>query len=266
MADKLKSIIQDLPAIEPKKSVEEMLAEIIKRRFIWLWERRLSILAGATALVFGFLTVKQSLNLARWLGTADFWRFLSWDKVWFWQEPAAFWQAFREANPLKEVIFLLFLLTVLIYSLKILTRQMFKRKGIYSLLVLLALLSVTVSVGWHLLWARPKSVFSPPAASPTPVMEQEKTVALSQPTAPPFFLQLSAPQDKITVNTDRILIIGRTVPDAEVFINENQVTPQADGSFRFNLPLAEGENPILISAGNENGDQEIELTVYYELP
>jgi len=267
MADKLKSLIKNLPSVEPPRSVEEALIGVIKRQLIWLWERRLSILAGGMTLIFGFLTIKQMLILAHWLGTGDFWRLLSWDRAWVWQEPVSLWQAFLAANPLKEVIFLLFLLAVLIYSLQVLMGQGQRRKEIYSLLVLLALLGVGLSVGWRLL-IRPVPVPSSKEIESTEPAEQKKTVtpSVSQPIQSAFFLQLSSPQDKMTVKTDQILVAGRTLPGAEVFINEYQITPRADGGFSFNLPLVEGENPILISAGSENGDQEIELTVYYELP
>ena len=82
----------------------------------------------------------------------------------------------------------------------------------------------------------------------------------------PFLLEVSSPVNGVTVDKGVLEVIGKTVPGAEVFVNEVQAKVDKDGNFRQRVTLQEGENFILITAGNETGDAEIERTVYYELP
>jgi hypothetical protein len=81
-----------------------------------------------------------------------------------------------------------------------------------------------------------------------------------------FLLEVSSPENGVTVAKGVVEVTGKTVPGAEVFVNEAQVKVDKDGNFRQKVTLQEGENFILITAGNEVGDAEIERTVYYELP
>lgn len=80
----------------------------------------------------------------------------------------------------------------------------------------------------------------------------------------PFFLEIISPVDGLTVAVAKVKVQGRTVPGADVFVNENQVVTDKSGNFSINISLQEGENPILISAGNETGEAEIERIVYFE--
>jgi len=93
-----------------------------------------------------------------------------------------------------------------------------------------------------------------------------KTTAESPTKTPssPFFLEIISPVDDLTVTVARVKVQGKTVPGADVFVNENQVETDKNGNFSIDISLQEGENPILISAGNETGEAEIERTVYFE--
>ncbi len=82
--------------------------------------------------------------------------------------------------------------------------------------------------------------------------------------APGFFLEVTSPQDGATVASDRIQVKGKTVPLAEVWVNENQTVADRNGNFSVAVSLEEGENYLLVSAGNENGQAEVERMVYYE--
>ncbi len=79
-----------------------------------------------------------------------------------------------------------------------------------------------------------------------------------------FFLEVSSPADGATTNKSKVAIAGKTVPGADVSVNEIELTAGADGKFSATVSLEEGENPILITAGNEDGFEEKEITVYYE--
>jgi hypothetical protein len=81
-----------------------------------------------------------------------------------------------------------------------------------------------------------------------------------------FSLEISSPENGATVSTAVLEVAGKTVPGAEVFVNETLVKLDKNGNFRQRVTLQEGENFILITAGNETGDAEVERTVYFELP
>ena len=82
--------------------------------------------------------------------------------------------------------------------------------------------------------------------------------------APGFFLEVTSPQDGQTVSLSKIQVKGKTVPGSEVWVNENQVTTDKNGNFSVVVSLEEGENYLLIVAGNESGEAEVERVVYYE--
>ena len=79
-----------------------------------------------------------------------------------------------------------------------------------------------------------------------------------------FFLEISSPADGATTNKDKVIIIGKTVPGADISVNETELTAGTDGKFSTTISLEEGENPILVTAGNEDGFEEKEIIVYLE--
>ena len=81
-----------------------------------------------------------------------------------------------------------------------------------------------------------------------------------------FFLQISSPQDGVTVNSSTISVSGKTKTNADVFINDLETKADDDGVFSVNLTLEEGENIIIITAGDDEGNfDEKELTVNYDV-
>lgn len=81
-----------------------------------------------------------------------------------------------------------------------------------------------------------------------------------------FFLQVGSPKDGITVSSPSITVSGKTKSNADVFINDLETKADDDGVFSVNLTLEEGENIIIITAGDDEGNfDEEELTVNYEL-
>lgn len=78
------------------------------------------------------------------------------------------------------------------------------------------------------------------------------------------FLTITSPVDEVTVSQNKVTVTGKTVAGADVSVNEKDLTADADGNFSATISLDEGENPILITAGNGDGFEEKEITVYYE--
>ncbi len=79
-----------------------------------------------------------------------------------------------------------------------------------------------------------------------------------------FFLSIDTPAEGQIFSSPTILIKGRTLIGVEVWVNDRQAKIDSFGNFSLTLTLEEGENYLLITAGNENSDTEVERTVYYE--
>jgi hypothetical protein len=69
-----------------------------------------------------------------------------------------------------------------------------------------------------------------------------------------IFLQVDEPKNNITVNNPIINISGKTIPNAFIFINEQELKADANGNFTSATTLEEGENYILIVASDDLGN------------
>lgn len=104
-------------------------------------------------------------------------------------------------------------------------------------------------------------------SSTAPAQESEEPLGVTQVpdgSGQRFFLTIDLPAESATVNSGRIVVKGRTVAGAEVWINDTQAVVDAKGNYSAAVTLEEGENYILVSGGNEYGDSEVERTVYFE--
>ena len=71
-----------------------------------------------------------------------------------------------------------------------------------------------------------------------------------------FFLTVTQPTDESIINTDKVEVIGITVPSAVVSMNGNLVKVDAEGNFSMIVVLEEGPNLIEIIASDSEGNQE----------
>lgn len=69
-----------------------------------------------------------------------------------------------------------------------------------------------------------------------------------------IFLQVDEPKNNITVNNPIINISGKTIPNAFIFINEQELKADINGNFTTATTLEEGENYILIVASDDLGN------------
>jgi len=98
----------------------------------------------------------------------------------------------------------------------------------------------------------------------TPVETQNNVDVTTAPVSQ-ISLEISQPADKATVNSAALNVAGKTVPGADVFVNDRQTKAAADGSFSVGITLDEGENSIVIVANDSQGNYaEKELTVTLE--
>ncbi len=78
-------------------------------------------------------------------------------------------------------------------------------------------------------------------------------------------LAVNTPSDNTTVTSGSIEVRGKTVPDAEVFVNDAEAKADGNGNFAVTISLDEGENYILVVANDAQGNySEKEITVIYE--
>lgn len=78
-------------------------------------------------------------------------------------------------------------------------------------------------------------------------------------------LNISQPQDGSVVNTPTIKIAGTTVPNADVSINDQDLTADNEGKFMTSVTLEEGDNYIDIVANDQNGQSnQKELLITYQ--
>jgi Tfp pilus assembly protein PilX len=102
-------------------------------------------------------------------------------------------------------------------------------------------------------------VAAAPESSPSPAIGAVKTPSS------PVTVTLTAPANGSTVNVSTVTVRGKTLPKAEVYVNDTYTTAGADGTFSVGISLDEGENPIIVVANDSDGNMaEAELTVTYD--
>lgn len=72
---------------------------------------------------------------------------------------------------------------------------------------------------------------------------------------------IESPQNNLVVSDDRVMIRGRTDPEATVTINGGEVTVQVDGSFSQDVSLPFGTNTFTVTATNKLGKKSTTIVV-----
>lgn len=68
-----------------------------------------------------------------------------------------------------------------------------------------------------------------------------------------LFLEITSPEDGSTVADESLLVQGKTLVKAEVFVNEIEAKADANGNFSVKIGLDEGENLINILVNDLDG-------------
>ncbi len=96
--------------------------------------------------------------------------------------------------------------------------------------------------------------------------ELNSVTDISNTTNNKFNLSLSSPLNGSTVKSAEIQVVGKTVPDADVFVNEIDAKADKNGNFSVKYTLEEGENYLVVGANDDQGNfQETDLTVIREI-
>jgi cytoskeletal protein RodZ len=70
-------------------------------------------------------------------------------------------------------------------------------------------------------------------------------------------LDIFSPKEKAVFSSSVVSVVGKTDPDAIVFINDNAISVEQNGAFRKNIVALSGETTIKIKAVNHFGKQTI---------
>ena len=67
-------------------------------------------------------------------------------------------------------------------------------------------------------------------------------------------LTITSPLNGATLNSPSVTLSGKTSPNAEVFVNDKQTQADAKGNFSIKLNLDEGQNGLVITANDAEGN------------
>lgn len=134
------------------------------------------------------------------------------------------------------------------------------------ILFVILLIAAVVGIG---VYSRSKNTTNPAVVPGIPsglTGAAPVTTAVSAPlsTVAQISLRITSPSTGSTVTSPSVVVRGVTVPKADVFVNDSQVSADSGGNFSVPVTLDEGDNSIVITANDANGNYaEQELTVIY---
>lgn len=128
-------------------------------------------------------------------------------------------------------------------------------------LLLLALLTIAVLGIGGFAYFRSQSgqTTAPSYSTPTTTRSTpSQPAAPSQPSQTPAQNQISltviSPTNGQQVSTATLVVKGKTVPNADVAVNDKDIKADASGNFSTTISLDEGDNEILVTASDANGN------------
>ena len=135
-----------------------------------------------------------------------------------------------------------------------------------ALLILVIVLVLIFGIVGYVLYSR--GYFSPtPSPSPvsnvfnygsTPVATNPPALATNQEvgnvTSTNLPLTVTYPATNATLNSSSLTLTGKTAPNADVFVNDQTTKADANGNFSIKLNLDEGQNGLVVTANDANGN------------
>lgn len=77
-------------------------------------------------------------------------------------------------------------------------------------------------------------------------------------------LEVTSPANNSKTSSSELILKGKTVPNAEVLVNDEETRADTSGNFSVNVAMEEGENIIIVFVNDQNGDYvEKEIKVIY---
>ncbi len=148
------------------------------------------------------------------------------------------------------------------------------KSNINIVLVVLAALLLIGGLTYALKQApanRPTTSSQPSLAPVSMVPDSNQNITPSsqptsrEPTTATLNLNIVEPKNGAVVNSSNLKVSGKTVASADVFVNDKELTADSAGNFSTTIGLDEGDNSVIVSANDDNGNYaEQELTITYE--
>lgn len=78
-------------------------------------------------------------------------------------------------------------------------------------------------------------------------------------------LTVSQPVNNTVVKTPTITVMGKTIPNADVTVNDKDLKADAQGNFSVSITLDEGDNTVIVVANDAQGNSaEKDINVTYD--
>jgi|GEM_PF-2132961 len=69
-----------------------------------------------------------------------------------------------------------------------------------------------------------------------------------------IFLEITTPKENDVVSSSLLTVRGKTLPKADVFVNDKELKADSNGNFSTNITLDEGENMIVVVSNDDMGN------------
>ncbi len=93
------------------------------------------------------------------------------------------------------------------------------------------------------------------------VEEEKASDELEAITSNKISLVVTSPKNGAKLNSTNINVVGKTAPNAEVFVNDVEGKADANGNFSVSLGLDEGVNQLVINANDKEGNVAEEVII-----
>lgn len=140
-----------------------------------------------------------------------------------------------------------------------------------ELVLILLVILVVLGGAWYL--GRKQNQNPTPANNEMPVNQQNTQLSTNEGNVSDrtdvsknqISLTVSEPVDGQTTTSSSIIVKVKTVPNADVSVNDIDLKADAQGNFSTSLTLDDGENDITVVAVNDQGQSaEKDLTITYD--
>jgi len=93
-----------------------------------------------------------------------------------------------------------------------------------------------------------------PTASNNPSESETNTQETGNVSSTKISLVITSPKAGSVLNSTNVVVTGKTVPGAEVFVNDKEGKADKNGTFSISIGLEEGENQLVVSANDSEGN------------
>jgi len=69
-----------------------------------------------------------------------------------------------------------------------------------------------------------------------------------------IFLEITTPKENDVVSSSLLTVRGKTLPKADVFVNDKELRADSNGNFSTNITLDEGENMVVVVSNDNTGN------------